>query len=117
MMIKKIKNCCLFLLVALSVAACHHDPDDMGGRLSFSSSRVTFDTVFTTVGSVTKYFMVYNKTATDITADIFLAGGLASNFSINARSSTTTHNADTLKATGFNTYILYVNSSYNHIQP
>ena len=82
-MIKKIKNCCLFLLVALSVAACHHDPDDMGGRLSFSSSRVTFDTVFTTVGSVTKYFMVYNKTATDITADIFLAGGLASNFSIN----------------------------------
>ena len=79
----KIRRYCLFLLVALSVAACHHDPDETGARLSFSSSRVTFDTVFTTVGSVTKYFMVYNNTATDITTDILLAGGPTSNFSIN----------------------------------
>lgn len=63
--------------------ACHHEPEATRARLSFSSSQVTFDTVFTTVGSVTKYFMVYNNNASDVTADILLAGGRTSNFSIN----------------------------------
>jgi hypothetical protein len=53
-------------------------------RLSFSVDTLSFDTVFTTIGSATRQFMVYNtnKEALNIT-DIRLEGGEESIFRIN----------------------------------
>jgi len=44
---------------------------------------LTFDTVFTSIGSVTRRFTVHNPNNNEITTNILLAGGKKSNFSIN----------------------------------
>lgn len=52
----------LFLLIWIS--SCRKDfiiTDDPSAKLSFSKDTVMFDTVFTTVGSVTKRFTIYNR--------------------------------------------------------
>lgn len=52
--------------------------------LAFSTDTVSFDTVFTTVGSTTHYFMIYNRNSEDLKIRrIALAGGAGSNFRIN----------------------------------
>jgi hypothetical protein len=43
----------------------------------------TFDTVFTSIGSITRKFTVHNTSNNEITTTIFLAGGKNSNYSIN----------------------------------
>lgn len=54
------------------------------GVLSFSSDTVVFDTVFTTVGSVTRQFKVYNRSADRVRIEsIALAGGTQSKYRIN----------------------------------
>ena len=53
-------------------------------QLSFSTDTLSFDTVFTTVGSATGYFMIYNKNDEALKIDkILLAGGAQSGFRIN----------------------------------
>lgn len=53
-------------------------------QLSFSTDTLSFDTVFTTVGSTTSYFMIYNKNDEALKIDkIMLAGGGRSGFRIN----------------------------------
>lgn len=57
---------------------------DSSAKLEFSAQTILFDTVFTTVGSVTKYFIVYNRHTQPINiSSIRLAGGDVSNFRIN----------------------------------
>ena len=51
--------------------------------LEFSVEELTFDTVFTTVGTITRNFTVYNPSKEDVLADIYLAGAPHSYFSIN----------------------------------
>ena len=52
--------------------------------LSFSADTLSFDTVFTTVGSTTGYFMIYNKNEEALRIDkIILASGGQSGFRIN----------------------------------
>ena len=52
--------------------------------LSFSTDTLSFDTVFTTIGSTTGYFMIYNKNDEALKIDkIILAGGGKSEFRIN----------------------------------
>ena len=52
--------------------------------LSFSTDTLSFDTVFTTIGSTTGYFMIYNKNDEALRIDkIVLAGGGQSEFRIN----------------------------------
>ena len=51
--------------------------------MDFSTDLVKFDTVFTTVGSATQNFRVYNPYNYDIKVDVYLAGGDHSPFSIN----------------------------------
>ena len=54
------------------------------GNLEFSSDTVVFDTVFTTIGSTTKQFKIYNKDNREITIDeVELVGGTASPYRIN----------------------------------
>jgi len=53
-------------------------------KLEFSQDTISFDTIFTTVGSTTKNFRVYNphKQSIEISS-IYLVGGQKSNFRIN----------------------------------
>jgi hypothetical protein len=53
-------------------------------KLDFSLDTISFDTIFTTVGSTTKNFRVYNPRKQSIEiSSIYLAGGQQSNFRIN----------------------------------
>ena len=52
--------------------------------LSFSTDTLSFDTVFTTVGSTTNYFMIYNRNSEALKIErIVLAGGGRNGFRIN----------------------------------
>lgn len=57
----------LFFLAPLTLAlwlspGCQKDPlTDPSFRLGFSTDTLTFDTVFVTLGSTTKYFTVRNR--------------------------------------------------------
>lgn len=57
---------------------------DSGARLNFSTDSVLFDTVFTTVGSTTKVFKIYNPHSQTLNISrVFLATGANSQFRIN----------------------------------
>jgi len=57
---------------------------DRDVKLSFSVDTLFFDTIFTTIGSTTKEFKVYNHEKQSIkVSDIFLAGSDASSFRLN----------------------------------
>ena len=77
----------LLLLIICVLSACKKEsfitsPD---ARIRTSEETITFDTVFTTVGSITKFFRIYNENDKSLRiSSIKLAGGLASPFKINA---------------------------------
>lgn len=73
----------LFLVISLfTLFSCKPQIED-NGVLEFSIPELTFDTVFTTVGSITKSFTVHNPTNSEIMTSIYLAGAPYSYFSIN----------------------------------
>lgn len=80
---KAYRNILFFILIASILFCCQKKESDENSKLAFSTEQVSFDTVFTTVGSVTQNFRVYNPHNYDVKVDIFLAGGRASAFSIN----------------------------------
>jgi hypothetical protein len=58
---------------------------DSSAKISFSQDSVLFDTIFTTVGSTTRYFKVYNNNNQKINiSKIYLAGGTSSPYRFNA---------------------------------
>ena len=72
---------CFFMAIS-----CRKDLDatDTMGELRFSTDTVTFDTVFTTIGSTTLSFKVYNPGKETIRiSSISLAGGNDSFFRLN----------------------------------
>jgi hypothetical protein len=74
------------LLFLLLVTGCERDFMFRGGMegIAFSTDTVMFDTIFTSIGSVTRHFRVYNSYGSDMTIDgIRLAGGDGSPFKIN----------------------------------
>ena len=74
----------LFSLVYLSACFDSSFPYDDTGELQFTTDTLTFDTVFTSVGSATRFFKVVNGADQEISIDrITLAGGQASNFRLN----------------------------------
>lgn len=76
----------IILLFGLSLSSCKKDQfiTDSAAKLDFSATSILYDTVFTTVGSVTKTFIVYNRNSLPIKiSSIRLAKGTASNFRIN----------------------------------
>lgn len=66
-------------------SSCKKEIDNpTGSTLVFSTDTVQFDTIFTTLGSTTKAFKVYNPTSKTLKIDeIKLAGGTASQFRLN----------------------------------
>ncbi len=83
------KKISLFLyLLALAVivfnSGCKKKNNFSKGNLSFSQDTVVFDTVFTTIGSTTKQFKIYNNDKKPVTIEgIQLMGGENSPFRIN----------------------------------
>lgn len=58
--------------------------DEQEVRLTFSADTVSFDTLFTTVGSATHQVVVYNRSGSDVLlSSVTLAGGRASRFRLN----------------------------------
>ncbi len=76
----------LSIFIITILFSCNKDeiitsPD---AKLNFSTDTVMFDTVFTTIGSTTKQFKIYNKNNSKINiSSIRLANGDNSNFRIN----------------------------------
>ena len=77
----------LIVSICLSIFyGCKKDKfaEDQSAKLDFSTSSILYDTVFTTVGSVTKTFIVYNRNSLPIRiSSIRLGMGTVSNFRIN----------------------------------
>ncbi|MCF8396887.1 MAG: hypothetical protein K9G58_01895 [Bacteroidales bacterium] len=56
---------------------------DAAAKLNFSSDSIAFDTVFSTVGSITKQLKVYNRNDKALKFDVVVKNGNSSNFRIN----------------------------------
>lgn len=70
-----------FFFLACQKDEISHSASD---RLLFSRDTVIFDTVFTSVGSATARFKVYNKGSQRVNiSDVTLSGGSSSSFRIN----------------------------------
>lgn len=72
------------LLLCLSFSSCKKEQFNTSSGISFSTDTLTFDTLFSTLGSTTKFFTIRNtqKQAIKI-SNIRLAGGAASSYRIN----------------------------------
>lgn len=74
----------LILLVSFSCRKNKAIDTDVSARLEFSNDTITFDTLFTTMGSVTKQFRVYNPNSNPVSISrIALALGDKSPYQIN----------------------------------
>jgi len=86
LIMKRIKNILWGVLAIVMVWGCERDYMFRGGTegIAFSQDTVMFDTIFTSIGSATRHFRVYNPYGSDMTIDaIQLAGGEDSKFRIN----------------------------------
>ncbi len=75
----------LFIL-GLTFLSCQKEviSTSSADRLSFSTDTVVFDTVFASIGSSTRNFMVYNKSNSRVKiSKVWLAGGISSPYKIN----------------------------------
>jgi hypothetical protein len=74
----------LLLTASLATQSCKKKNFASKGNLEFSADTVVFDTVFTTIGSTTQHFKVYNRDNKTLTIDeIELVGGSSSPFRLN----------------------------------
>jgi hypothetical protein len=78
----------LFIIISLLlfIFSCQKDEiiTDTSAKLNFSTDTLSFDTVFSSIGSTTRFFQVYNPHKKNIIVDeIYLAKGDASNFRLN----------------------------------
>ncbi len=79
---------CAVLSLHLFFPACdgleEHYSTNPTYRLSFSTDTVAFDTIFSTIGSTTRQFMIYNKNDEPLNIEsVMLASGEATGFRIN----------------------------------
>lgn len=76
----------LGFMLAMSFSSCRKEQllTDSSAKLDFSEDTVIFDTVFTTVGSVTQYLKIYNKNKGILrVSEIYIQGGEGSNYRLN----------------------------------
>jgi len=76
----------LLLLVITILFACKKEDfsnSNSSATLHFSTDTITFDTVFASIGSITKILTVYNHNNYDVESNIALKGNSAAHFRIN----------------------------------
>ena len=73
------------LLLTILLFACKKDlmDNDQSATLHFSTDTITFDTIFASIGSITKTLTVYNRNNFDVKSNIALLGNSAANFRMN----------------------------------
>ena len=77
-------SCCLISLVFILSCSDDEPITQPEAKLEFSTDTLTFDTVFTAIGSATRLFKVYNRHQQPIViSQIRLDGGSLSNFRLN----------------------------------
>jgi hypothetical protein len=84
--LNNVKLLIITLLAIISISSCKKDVllTDSNAKLNFSTDTILFDTVFASIGSVTKNFRVYNPYDEVLKiSSIRLASGAASLFRIN----------------------------------
>jgi len=76
---------CLLVCYSIFLGSCRKDAliTDSSAKLEFSTDTIQFDTVFTTLGTVTKRFKVYNRHRQDINISNIYLGNNTSNFRLN----------------------------------
>lgn len=75
---------CLVLLSMCFFSSCKKDKINTSATLSFSTDTLTFDTLFSTLGSTTKSFVIRNnKKEAIVVSNIALGGGTTSSYRIN----------------------------------
>ncbi len=98
----------VFVLSAL-IVACSDEVDfstDLTHRLTFSSDTISFDTLFTTLGSPRGGAMVYNRNSKDLRiTSVALAGGGASGFRVMVDGLTGTYIPDIEVRSGDSLYV------------
>jgi hypothetical protein len=85
-MLRKVFLLLLPVLITGLFFSCDDDSlwEDPSAGIVFSTDTILFDTIFTSIGSVTRHFKVYNPHKSSIKISyIFLAGGENSNYRIN----------------------------------
>lgn len=93
----------VFIVCILAFSACQDSDDfssDKNLALTFSADTISFDTVFTTVGSATKQFKIYNRNKNSLTIEsIELVNAAKSGFRMNidGEHGTKLSNVDILK--------------------
>ena len=73
------------LLLTILLFACKKDimENDQSATLHFSTDTITFDTIFASIGSITKTLTVYNHNDFDVRTNIELRGNSAAHFRMN----------------------------------
>ena len=73
------------LLLTTILFACKKEvlDNDQSAALHFSTDTITFDTVFASIGSITKTLTVYNRNSFDVKSSIALKGNSAAHFRMN----------------------------------
>lgn len=72
------------ILLSICISSCKKDKLNTTDGISFSTDTLTFDTLFTTLGSTTRFFIVRNTQKQPIKiSNIKLAGGATSSYRIN----------------------------------
>jgi len=102
---KHILTILILLIPFIAIISCKKEiiNTDSSFKLKFSSDTIIFDTVFTTIGSVTKQLKVFNTGSKKINiSSIRLSGSTKSNFSINV---------DGIATTAVNNIEIYPNDS------
>ncbi|MDX9772086.1 MAG: hypothetical protein RBT02_01550 [Bacteroidales bacterium] len=96
----------LFLLIAAVCLGCDPLTNPVSGRLAFSSDTISFDTVFSGIGSATMEFRVINNEEEPLSIDrIWLGGGSDSPFSLNINGLPASTSDDLILARGDSIFI------------
>ena len=87
-MIYNLKNIIIPIIIVIALfgaSGCKKNNDYLNeAAIDFSTDTLSFDTVFTTIGSTTQHFTVHNRNSKDVKLDkIYLAGGAGSQFRLN----------------------------------
>jgi hypothetical protein len=96
----------LLLLVAAACIGCDPLANPVSGRLSFSSDTISFDTVFTGLGSATMELRAVNPGNEPLRIDhIWLGGGTNSPFRLNINGDPVTETGETVIAQGDSIFV------------
>ena len=101
--------CCLIICISCKKESFNTSPD---ARLYISADTVKFDTVFTSVGSITKNFKILNLNDQKLLISVKLAGGNSSSFHTNING-TSANELDNIEIASNDSIYIFVTVTVN----